>query len=116
MNPEPQPERNGPSGLVIGSILALLVGCALVFGLVFLFSARPSTDQQIAAIHARNPAFNLEQTTPNADAQALAATQEALLQGYDWVDQSAGIAHIPIDRAMALIVAEQPEQTTTPQP
>jgi hypothetical protein len=116
MKSETKPERKGPSGLVVGSILVLLLGCALVFGLVFLISARPSTDQQIAAIHARNPAFNLEQTTPNADAQALAATQEAVLQGYAWVDRSANIARIPIERAMELMVTEQPEQTVTPLP
>jgi hypothetical protein len=30
--------------------------------------------------------------------------QEDELNSYGWVDQSAGVAHIPIDRAMDLIV------------
>ncbi len=104
------------SGLTIASVVVLLMSCALVFGLVLLITAQPTTEQQTAAIHARNPAFNLEQTTPNADTQALEATQEAMLQGYGWIDQNAGIARIPIERAMALIVTEQPELTATAQP
>ena len=111
---KPEAEREGISGLTVAFVIAGLLACALVFGLIFLFTAQPTTEQTTAAIHAQDSAFNMEQTTPNADAQALAATQEAQLQSYGWVDQSAGIAHIPIDRAMQLIVAEQPQPTATP--
>ncbi len=114
MKSAPEPQRI--SGLTVASVVILLLACALVFGLVFLITAQPTTEQQTAAIHARNPAFNLEQTTPNADVQVLASTQEAVLQGYGWVDQDARIARIPIDRAMALIITAQPEETATAQP
>ncbi|HVU12340.1 MAG TPA: hypothetical protein VHD90_13740 [Phototrophicaceae bacterium] len=113
---KPEAESEGISGLTVAFVVVGLLACALVFGLIFIFTAQPTTDQQIAAIHAQDSAFNMEQTTPNADAQALAATQAALLQGYGWVDQGAGIARIPIDRAMQLIVTEQPKQTATPPP
>ena len=119
MKPETRLKRRVPSGLVIGSSLVFLLGCALVFGLVFLFSARPATDQQIAAIRARDPAFDLEKTPPNADAPALDATQEALLQGYAWVDRGANIARIPIDRAMELVptaIMDYAQQNTAEAP
>ena len=35
------------------------------------------------------------------------AAQRARLEGAGWVDQRAGVAHIPIERAMALVVAGQ---------
>jgi hypothetical protein len=96
------------TALIIGAALILLT-CALAL-LVALFTPN-TTAQQIAAIHERNPAFNLEDTTPNADAAALEATQEALLNGYGWVDRDREIARIPIERAMQIIIAEQPEPT-----
>jgi hypothetical protein len=35
------------------------------------------------------------------------AAQRARLEGIGWVDRAAGVVHIPIDRAMALVVAGQ---------
>jgi hypothetical protein len=35
------------------------------------------------------------------------AAQRARLEGIGWVDRTAGVVHIPIDRAMALVVAGQ---------
>ncbi len=113
---KPEVEYEGISGLVVAFVVVGLLACALVFALIFVFTAQPTTEQQTAAIHAQDSAFNMEQTTRNVDAQAVAATQEALLQGYGWVDQKAGIARIPIDRAMQLMITEQPQQTATPSP
>jgi hypothetical protein len=43
------------------------------------------------------------QADPHKDLQALLGAQNALLQSYGWVDQGAGVARIPIARAMALL-------------
>jgi hypothetical protein len=109
-------EHEGISGLAVAFIVVLLLSCVVVFGLIFVLTAQPTIDQQTAAIHARDSAFNMEQATPNANAQALEATQAALLQSYGWIDQPANIAHIPIERAMELIVTEQPSSSPTPHP
>jgi hypothetical protein len=116
MNPEASTTRKSSSRLVIAASMILLLTCALVFTAIFLFTTWISPDRQIAAIHARDPVFNLELTTPNANIQVLEATQEILLQGYSWIDQDARIARIPIARAMELIVTEQAAQTATAQP
>lgn len=46
--------------------------------------------------------------------------QAALIQGYEWVDQTAGIVRIPVARAMELVVQEHytsgHAQTTDTQP
>src|SRR3954469_3293528 len=44
------------------------------------------------------------QTTPWADLTKLRAEEAAYLHGYGWVDQTAGIGRIPIDRAKAMLL------------
>lgn len=46
------------------------------------------------------------QVEPRIDLQRLRAGEDAALDSYGWVDQKAGVAHIPIGRAMD-IVAEK---------
>jgi len=43
------------------------------------------------------------QIDPAADLAALRATEQALLDGYGWVDQAAGTVRIPIAEAMRLV-------------
>jgi hypothetical protein len=43
------------------------------------------------------------QTDPHQDLRQWLGAEAAILQSYGWVDQEAGIARIPIDRAMELL-------------
>jgi hypothetical protein len=43
------------------------------------------------------------QVDPAADIAGLRATEQQQLDGFGWVDRSAGTVHIPIDRAMQLL-------------
>jgi hypothetical protein len=43
------------------------------------------------------------QVAPAADLQKLRGVEEARLRQYEWIDRQAGIAAIPIDRAMELL-------------
>jgi hypothetical protein len=43
------------------------------------------------------------QTDPYRDLQELLGAENAILESYGWVDQEAGIARIPISRAMELL-------------
>jgi len=54
----------------------------------------------------RFPPPNLQLDDGHADSTALAAQQEAKLNSYGWVDRNHGIVHIPIQRAIDLILAE----------
>jgi hypothetical protein len=54
---------------------------------------------------------------PAVERIAIQATQESQLNSYGWVDQQTGIAHIPIDEAMKLIVENGvPTLAPTPTP
>jgi hypothetical protein len=63
------------------------------------------------------------QAMPLADYQAFRAREEQHLASYGWIDRERGMAHIPIDRAITLLVErgepriEQPQtQPNTPNP
>ena len=58
------------------------------------------------------------QTTPWTDLQKLRAGEDEYLHSYGWVDQSAGIAHIPIARAIEILAQRAATATTdvTPAP
>lgn len=47
------------------------------------------------------------QVDEDADINAYRKRQDTLLTGYGWVDRSAGVVRIPVERAMELFVAEQ---------
>jgi hypothetical protein len=44
------------------------------------------------------------QDNPQQELRDLRATQEALLEGYGWVNKEAGVARIPIEDAMKIVV------------
>jgi len=46
------------------------------------------------------------QISPEQENQQYLAEQREALSKYGWVDQSRGIAHIPIDRAMDIVAQE----------
>jgi hypothetical protein len=65
------------------------------------------------------------QTTPELDLQAYLAAERQRVAGYGWVDEKAGLVHVPVDRAIDLVLergfpapsATQPEgaaQQVTP--
>ena len=55
--------------------------------------------------HAPTPSL---QSAPTTDLRALRAEKHALLDEYRWIDRDKGIVRIPIERAMALLIARTP--------
>ena len=105
------------SDVNVGAILrygAGLLGIALVVH-VFLWwlmgvyerqDARAQTQAypMAAGQQDRLPPFPRLQANPQQDLRDLRAKQKALLDGYGWVDKEAGVARIPIEDAMKMIV------------
>ena len=46
------------------------------------------------------------QENPQQELQELRAKQKALLEGYGWVNKEAGVARIPIEDAMKMVVGQ----------
>jgi hypothetical protein len=89
--------------LVVGVIIHVLL--AVLFGYYTREAAQVprvfpmSADQQQQA-----PPEPRLQTNPQEDLRQLRAREDVVLRGYEWVDKNAGVARIPIDEAMKLVV------------
>jgi hypothetical protein len=58
----------------------------------------------LAAQENRVPPGPRLQTNPREDMRELRAREEEILTSYGWVDKNAGIARIPIEEAMKLVL------------
>jgi hypothetical protein len=79
---------------ILGSILLFVI----IVGLQALFYKMQEDELRLKVY-----------TQPYEELRRLDAEQLEDLNSYGWVDQQAGIAHIPIDRAMELTVRELSE-------
>jgi len=93
-------------GLFSLSMVVLLAGSLVLMGWLFgVFAGKPlgrGRSAPIAETRPYPPAPRL-QAAPTRDMQKMRRTESTRLQGYGWIDQTAGIARIPIDQAMELL-------------
>lgn len=90
------------AGLVVSGI-AIHLGTAGLFQIFKHGHPSPEAPSRIALQpHVVAPPPQL-QADPAADLAAFDATEEEKLRSYGWVDRSAGVIRIPIERAMDLI-------------
>ena len=91
--------------------LAVAVGAAMVLmvALFGLFSTEASRIQQqpvsLAGAPDAIPPEPRLQSHPARDLDAMRAAEQAMLDGYAWVDRGNGIVSIPIQQAMERVVA-----------
>jgi hypothetical protein len=89
----------------------IVVGLIIIGGLMFLFSVIYGGPPEISP----NTGFGITGTPPpdvrTADLKTLRATENKLLTEYAWADAEAGIARIPISRAMEIMVARIQQPT-----
>jgi hypothetical protein len=92
----------------IGLILTSLVCIALMVGMfqymLHKVGGKVPSRMGDASTDSRQlpPEPRLEET-PAADLQEMHAAEDHILSSYRWIDQSAGIVGLPIDRAMDLV-------------
>jgi hypothetical protein len=112
-NPDTAHEQSDISIRGIATFVILLVVVALavqgaMYGVFVLFDkieVSNDTDASPLAAPANTPPPEPRlQTAPWVDLGALRANEQSSLHGYGWIDQTAGVAHIPIDRAKALLL------------
>jgi len=109
MSTAPQPPRYEPQDAHprvlggLGAALALLVALGLGAAAVFLRADRPAAEGAPEAT--AFPAGARYQTSVEASWTAYERDTRAHLDGYGWVDRSAGVVRVPIERAIDLITA-----------
>jgi hypothetical protein len=96
--------------VIFGAVLAGVTALILL-GLGWLFQAFSTRLAQqdvppspLAQTRPHIPPEPRLQVAPAQELQQMRAAEEALLHSYGWGNQAAGIVHLPIDRAMTLLV------------
>ena len=94
----------------VGLTIALFVVAGLMLGLYDVFAARearlsPPANPLAAAEGPRLPPQPRLQVHPVRDLRELREAENNILDHYAWVDKSAGVVRIPIDRAIDLLAA-----------
>ena len=105
------------SDVNVGAIIRYGIGLLVVgaFVHVFLWWLLGSYERQheraqtqvyplAAGQRDRLPPFPRFQENPQQELQELSGKQKAQLEGYGWVDREAGVARIPIEDAMKLVI------------
>lgn len=93
----------GAAMLIAGAVIHVLL--ALLFG-YFSRQAEPAARAFPLSAEYENqlPPEPRFQRYPQQDMRELRAREEAILKSYGWVNQDAGIARIPIEEAMRIVV------------
>ena len=113
MNDQHRHERSRVDARLLHRVaLGLGVGLVLIAALMYPLLRFWLAPQLTAGLQAPPPAPRL-QADPAADLAAERAQQRQRLESYRWVDRDAGIAQIPIERAMALLVASHATPATS---
>src|SRR5262245_38189492 len=94
--------------VVLGLALALLIAHSVLAGILGRMEKSPApSDRWVSAdqttLASKPPPPNL-QISSAADLKEFRAREEHDLTTYGWVDKNAGIARVPIDRAMELVL------------
>ena len=104
-------EQDIDLGAVLWSGVGLLAVSAVVYVVVWLMfgllagreARRANPKYPLAAAEStRLPPEPRLQTVPREDLQNLRTREDALLNGYTWVDRNAGTVRIPVSEAMRL--------------
>ena len=115
--PAPREERDVTVWIIpLAVVLTLVMVGVVLLGSGLLIAVLSGPEPVLTPTLVEPPEPRL-QVAPAGDWDALKATQEAGLNRYGWIDREAGIAQIPIDRAMALLAATYtvtPVGTPTP--
>jgi hypothetical protein len=96
--------------IVLASALfvAVMLGMVTLVGTVWQLDDRGVGD--VAEWEISPPGAPALQVEPAKDMVELKAANEAKLNAYGWIDEDAGIAHIPIDEAKRLVVERARER------
>lgn len=116
-NPDNVDVVHEESDVNVGAIIRYGIGLLLVGAVVQVFlwwllgtyerqheRAQTQVYPLAAGQQDRLPPFPRFQENPQQELQDLRAKQKALLEGYGWVNKEAGVARIPIEEAMKMVI------------
>jgi hypothetical protein len=108
----PQP-AGVANGIVISAVAGFLGFVALSMIGLFFYLRSAAPDAFKATVENQFPEPVL-QKHPQDDLRNFEREQRAALSGYGWVDRSKGLARIPIEQAMQIVLARGPRAYDAP--
>lgn len=114
-------------GFAVGLVVVLVASAIFLWYFSkYLRSYEESLDPPAPALEAARAAYKpprpLLQTDPAKEMETLRADEDAILETYAWVDEAGGIARVPIERAITLMIGDsEPDisatvESSSPQP
>lgn len=101
-----------------GLILVVILAAIAMLWLFDFFSERTDREQvpppPIARSARQEPPQPRLQTNPRKDLADMRAEEDAVLDSYGWVDEKAGIARVPIGRAVEMVAEHGVPPRTKP--
>ncbi|HUP24896.1 MAG TPA: hypothetical protein VNB06_18405 [Thermoanaerobaculia bacterium] len=106
-DPDPEIRVTAVAKILLAIAVVTVVFAVLVWPLAWgFFRSEPPPDRAIERIDRSRPAGPLLQVNPTAEIAELRRQEQRVLDSYDWVDRSAGIARVPVERALELVLAD----------
>jgi hypothetical protein len=102
-----EPDRVEVRGIAVGFAI-IVAGIAVAVAVSWLLSAWTGNRNGPNAAHLAAPAAPALQPAPLDDRAKFEKEKSDRLQGYGWLEDAPGRAHIPIDVAMRMLSKEQP--------
>jgi hypothetical protein len=116
-NPDTVNVVHEESDVNVGAVIRFGIGLLVVAAVIHVFlwwllgtferqheRAQTQVYPLAAGQQDRLPPFPRFQQDPQQELQDLRAKQKALLEGYGWVNKEVGVARIPIEDAMRMVV------------
>jgi hypothetical protein len=102
-------QTSGVLKLIAGLLASMVLVLAAVSAFQFVFVGPPAeigpAAKEVSNVTAVPvPTLVVERATFNETVSQMRAAQEMTLHSYGWIDESAGIVHIPINRAMDIVL------------
>jgi hypothetical protein len=103
-------------GLIVVAAVAMLVLAAMMRGFAAAEKADGTTTRTLVEKRPDDFPDPKLQRSATRDMDAFRKAEDAALESYGWVDRKAGIAQIPIERAMDLIARDGLPKPKPPEP
>lgn len=106
-DPDPEIRARVLTQIMIVLAVVTVAFAALVWPLSkAFFRAQPPPERAVERIDRSRPAGPLLQVNPTAELERLRSQEQRALESYGWVDRGAGVARVPVDRALELVLEE----------
>ncbi len=117
--PEP---RDADIGLVVKIGVGILIGLVACMGIAVLHfqfeqSRIPKPESTVFSQEGKLPPEPRLQVFPSRELQEFKAQQNTGVESYGWVDKEQGVAHVPIDTAIEMVLKNGlPARAEPPKP